>query len=148
MNASIHRKDVPRANPFPIPLVGRFDRFALYATTTAVLFFAVYPFLFFGERSSLWFFGVGRRITLNDFLTIMLSLEAFLLFWLWREMPRRHKAESSLKKINSVQRAISQASGRTFYGLRLFRCGARKICHNRVSPTGCFWSETGSNRLR
>src|SRR5438552_8990816 len=111
MNASIHRKDVPRANPFPIALVGRFDRFALYATTTAVLFFAVYPSLFLGERSSLWFFGAGRRITLNDFLTIMLSLEAFLLVWLWREMPRRHKAQSSLKKTHSVQRAIPQATG-------------------------------------
>src|SRR5437867_10953057 len=111
MNHSIHRKDVPRTNPFPIPMVGRFDRFALYATTAAVLFFAVYPFLFLGERSSLWFFGTGRRITLNDFLTIMLSLEAFLLVWLWREMPRRHKAESSLKKNYSGQRASSQPSG-------------------------------------
>src|SRR5207245_9913981 len=111
MNASIHRKDVPRANPFPFSLVGRFDRFVLYATTTAVLFFAVYPFLFFGERSSLWFFGAGRRITLNDFLTIMLSLEAFLLFWLWRGMTRRQKAEFSLKKKNSVHQTNCQASG-------------------------------------
>jgi PAS domain S-box-containing protein len=112
MNHSIHRKEVPPASPFPIPMVGRFDRFALYATTAVVLFFAVYPFLFFRERSSLSVFGAGRRMTLDDFLTIMLSLEAFLVFWLWREMPRRHKAESSLKKIHSLQRAISEASGR------------------------------------
>ena len=90
----------------------RLDRFALYVTTTAVLFFAVYPFLFFDERSSLWFFGASRQLTLNDFLTVVLSLEAFLVVWLWLEMPRRHKAESTLLKIHSVQRAISQASGR------------------------------------
>jgi PAS domain S-box-containing protein len=142
MNDSIHRKDVPRANPFPIPMVGRFDRFALYATTIAVLFFAAYPFLFLAERSSIWFFGAGRRITLNDFLTIMLSLEAFLLVWLWREMPRRHKAESSLKKINSVQRAISQASGRIVnmtreeleQGLQRELCAIREMLNvDRVS---------------
>src|SRR5438552_4176954 len=104
--------DVLQGTPRPRSLssIGRLDRLALYVTTAVVLFFAVYPILFFGERSSFWPFGASRRVTLNDFLTIILSLEAFLVVWLWLEMPRRHKAESALRKIHSVQRAISQAS--------------------------------------
>jgi len=110
MTHSIPREGTPR--PRSLSSIGRLDRLALYVTTAVVLFFAVYPILFFGERSSFWPFGASRRVTLNDFLTIILSLEAFLVVWLWLEMPRRHKAESALRKIHSVQRAISQASGR------------------------------------
>src|SRR5258705_13124017 len=93
-------------------MVGGFDRVVLCETTTAVLFVAVYPFLFLGQRSSLWFFGAGRRITLNDFLTIMLSLEAFLLVWLWRGIHRRGKTESPPKKNKSLERPGITPTGR------------------------------------
>src|SRR5207245_6421578 len=140
MTHSIPREGTPR--PRSLSSIGRLDRLALYVTTAVVLFFAVYPILFFGERSSFWPFGASRRVTLNDFLTIMLSLEAFLVVWLWREMPRRHKAESSLKKIHSVQRAISQASGRIVnmsreeleQGLQRELCAIREMLNlDRVS---------------
>src|SRR5439155_11795918 len=155
MNHSIPRKDVPRPDPFPVPIVGRLDRFAVYATATAVLFLAVYPFLFFGERSSLWVFGAGKRMTVDDFLTIMLSLEAFLVVWLWRERPRRHKAETSLKKLHSVQRAISEASGRIVrmkreeleQGLQSELCAIREML--RIDRVSWFQqSEDGTNFIR
>jgi PAS domain S-box-containing protein len=105
-----HRKNGSQSRP--LPSIGQLDKFALYVTTAVVLFFAVYPFLFFGERSNLWFTGTSRRMTLNDFLTIILSLEAFLVVWLWLEMPRRRKAEGALKKMHFLQQAISRACGR------------------------------------
>ncbi|HEY6126869.1 MAG TPA: PAS domain S-box protein [Candidatus Acidoferrum sp.] len=94
------------------PAFMRFDRFGFYALTAAVLFFAIYPLLFFGSASNRWLLGADKSIPLNDSLTIILSLEAFSLVWLWLEMPRRRKAENALKKMHTVQRAISNASGR------------------------------------
>src|SRR6266481_5816295 len=96
----------------PFLWIAQFDWFVLYGVTAAVLFFAFYPLLFLGASPDRWSLGTARSIPLGDALTIILSLEAFLLIWLWLEMPRRRKAESALKKMHSVQRAISRASGR------------------------------------
>jgi PAS domain S-box-containing protein len=96
----------------PLQLIARLDWFALYVATAAVLFFALYPLLFFEPASSHWPLSASRRLLLGNELTTILSLEAFLLVWLWLEMPRRRKAETALKKLHSVQRAISSASGR------------------------------------
>jgi PAS domain S-box-containing protein len=90
----------------------QFDWFVLYVATAAVVFFAFYPLLFFGSSPNRWSLGTTKSIPLGDLLTVILSLEAFLLIWLWLEMPRRRKAETVLKKMHSVQRAISRASGR------------------------------------
>jgi PAS domain S-box-containing protein len=92
--------------------LAQFDWFVLYVVTAAVLFFVFYPLLFLGTSPNRWSLGTTRSISLGDALTIILSLEAFLLIWLWLEMPRRRKAETALKKMHSVQRAISRASGR------------------------------------
>ena len=96
----------------PFLWLAQIDWFVLYVVTAAVLFFAFYPLLFFGPSPDRWSLGSTRSIPLGDALTIILSLEAFLLIWLWLEMPRRRKAETALKKMHSVQRAISRASGR------------------------------------
>src|SRR5216683_3128241 len=96
----------------PFLWLAQFDWFVLYVVTAAVLFFAFYPLLFFATSPDRWSLGSTRSIPLGDALTIILSLEAFLLIWLWLEMPRRRKAETALKKMHSVQRAISRASGR------------------------------------
>jgi PAS domain S-box-containing protein len=95
----------------PFHFIARLDWFALYVATTAVLFFAIYPLLFFEQASSRWPLGISK-LALGDELNTILLLEAFLLVWLWLEMPRRRKAETALKKLHSVQRAISSASGR------------------------------------
>ncbi len=110
MSRPVGQRVALRSRPFV--WVARFDWFALYVTTAAVLFFAFYPLLFFGPSSNHWFLGTRTSIPLSDALTIILSLEAFLLVWLWLEMPRRQKAETALKRMHSVQRAISRASGR------------------------------------
>src|SRR5258708_26405583 len=99
-----------RSRPF-LWLAG-FDWFVLYVVTAAVLFFAFYPLLLFAPSPDRWSLGSTGSIPFGDALTIILSLEAFLLIWLWLEMPRRRKAETALKKMHSVQRAISRASGR------------------------------------
>jgi PAS domain S-box-containing protein len=96
----------------PLQLFARLDWFTLYVATAAVLFFAAYPLLFLEPATSRWPFTAIRRPSLGDELTTILLLEAFLLVWLWLEMPRRRKAETALKKLHSVQRAISSASGR------------------------------------
>src|SRR6266404_9068310 len=110
MIRSIPHKLTPWLRPFQ--LFARLDWFALYVATAAVLFFALYPLLFVEPASSHWPLGASRPLPLGDELTAILSLEAFLLVWLWLEMPRRRKAETALKKLHSVQRAISSASGR------------------------------------
>lgn len=110
MFRSVPQRTVPQSRLFPAFM--RLDRFAFYAMTAAVLFFAIYPLLFFGSASNRWSIGANKSIPLNDSLTIILSLEAFLLVWLWLEMPRRQKAENALKRMHAVQRAISNASGR------------------------------------
>src|SRR5258708_24849870 len=92
----------------PFLWLAQFDWFVLYVVTAAVLFFAFYPLLFLGASPDRWSLGSTRSIPLGDALTIILSLEAFLLIWLWLEMPRRRKAGSALKKMRSVQRAISR----------------------------------------
>src|SRR5258707_2903764 len=96
----------------PFLWLAQFDWFVLYVVTAAVLFFAFYPLLFLGASPDRWSLGSTRSIPFGDALTIILSLEAFLLIWLWLEMPRKRKAESALKKMHSVHRAISPASGR------------------------------------
>src|SRR5258708_3752736 len=96
----------------PFDFIARLDWFALYVATTAVLFFAIYPLLFFEPTISHPPLGTNRPLALGDELTTILLLEAFLLVWLWLEMPKRRKAETALKKLHSVQRAISSASGR------------------------------------
>src|SRR5260370_35112885 len=96
----------------PLQLFARLDWFTLYVATAAVLFFAAYPLLFLEPATSRWPFTAIRPASLGDELTTILLLEAFLLVWLWLEMPRRRKAETALKKLHSVQRAISSASGR------------------------------------
>jgi len=96
----------------PFHFISRLDWFALYLATTVVLFFAIYPLLFFEPASSRWPLGNSKPLALGDQLNTILLLEAFLLVWLWLEMPRRRKAETALKKLHSVQRAISSASGR------------------------------------
>ena len=110
MSRSVDPRFALRSRPFL--WIEQFDWFVLYVATAAVLFFAFYPLLFLGPSPNRWSLGTTRSIPLGDALTIILSLEAFLLIWLWLEMPRRRKAESALKKMHSVQRAISRASGR------------------------------------
>src|SRR5438445_5035740 len=110
MSRPVGQRVALRSRPFV--WVAQFDWFALYVATATVLFFAFYPLLFFGPSSDHWSLGTRTSIPLSDALTIILSLEAFLLVWLWLEMPRRQKAETALKKMHSVQRAISRASGR------------------------------------
>jgi PAS domain S-box-containing protein len=88
------------------------DAYVLYAVTTIVLSFAAYRLLSLKEASAFLPFGMRGTLTLNGTLTVILSLEAFLLLWLWIEMPRRRKAEIALERMHSIQRAISRASGR------------------------------------
>jgi PAS domain S-box-containing protein len=96
----------------PLQFIARLDWFALYIVTAAVLLFAIYPLLFFEPASRHWPFRVSKTLPLGDELTLILCLEAFLLVWLWLEMPRRRKAETALKRLHSTQRAIASASGR------------------------------------
>ncbi len=96
----------------PFHFIARFDWFALYVATAAVLFFAIYPLLFFEPAISHRTLANSRPLTPGDELITILLVEAFLLVWLWLEMPRRRKVETALKKLHSVQRAISNASGR------------------------------------
>src|SRR5258708_6978647 len=110
MSRSVGPRFALRSRPFV--WFAQFDWFVLYVATAAVLFFAFYPLLFLGPSPNRWSLETTRSIPLGDALTIILSLEAFLLIWLWLEMPRRRKAENALKKMHSVQRAISRASGR------------------------------------
>ena len=131
----------------PLQLFARLDWFALYVATAAVLFFAVYPLLFLEPASSHWPFSASRRLPLEDELPTILLLEAFLLLWLWLEMPRRRKAETALKKLHSVQRAISRASGRIAslsseeleLGLQRELCAVREM----LSVDQIFWFQQG-----
>ncbi|HVH50063.1 MAG TPA: PAS domain S-box protein [Candidatus Bathyarchaeia archaeon] len=110
MFRSFPHRLAPLARPFQF--IARLDWFALYIVTAAVLLFAIYPLLFFEPTSRHWPFRVSKTLPLGDELTLILCLEAFLLVWLWLEMPRRRKAETALKRLHSAQRAISSASGR------------------------------------
>jgi PAS domain S-box-containing protein len=85
------------------------DWFALYLATAGLLFFVVAPFVALPSR---WFLGMDKGVVLNNTLVLLLSFEALLLGWLWLELPRRRRAEASLKKIRSIQQAISRASER------------------------------------
>src|SRR5258708_11006367 len=82
----------------PFLWLAQFDWFVLYVVTAAVLFFAFYPLLFFGPSPDRWSLGRTRSIPLGDALTIILSLEAFLLIWLGLERARRRKAVTALKR--------------------------------------------------
>jgi len=56
--------------------------------------------------------GVPDPFPLGDALTIILSLEAFLLIWLWLEMPRRRKSRNRAQKDAFSAAAISGLPGR------------------------------------
>jgi PAS domain S-box-containing protein len=133
--------------PRPFHLFARLDWFALYVATAAVLFFALYPILFVESASSHLPLGGSRPVPLGNELTAILSLEAFLLVWLWLEMPRRRKAETALKRLHSVQRAISSASGRIASlnseelepGLQRELCAIREM----LNVDQVFWFQQG-----
>jgi PAS domain S-box-containing protein len=113
------------------------------------LFFAIYPLLFFEPASSHWPFSLSKPFAISDELTTILLLEAFLLVWLWLEMPRRRKAETALKKLHSVQRAISSASGRIASlnseglepGLQRELCAIREM----LNVDQVFWFQQGND---
>jgi PAS domain S-box-containing protein len=110
MSPSVPLRATLRGRVFPSPV--NVDWFALTTVTAMVLFFALYPLFIARNSPRHWTFKLYGHISLNDSLTILLSLEAFLLIWVWLEMPRRRRAESALRRMYSIQRAISQASGR------------------------------------
>ena len=70
-----------------------------------------------------------------------------MLVWLWLEMPRRRKAETALKRLHSVQRAISSASGRIASlnseelepGLQRELCAIREM----LNVDQVFWFQQG-----
>jgi len=150
MIRSIPHKLTPWSRPFQ--LFARLDWFALYVATAAVLFFALYPLLFVEPASSHWPLAGSRPRPVGDELTAILSLEAFLLVWLWLEMPRRRKAETALKKLHSVQRAISSASGRIASlsseelepGLQRELCAIREM----LNVDQVFWFQQGKGGAR
>src|SRR6201981_875393 len=135
--------------PRPFHLFARLDWFALYVATAAALFFALYPILFVESASSHLPPGASRPVPLGNELTAILSLEAFLLVWLWLEMPRRRKAETALKRLHSVQRAISSASGRIAslnseeleLGLQRELCAIREM----LNVDQVFWFQQGND---
>jgi PAS domain S-box-containing protein len=145
MSRSFTHKLTPWSRPFH--LFARLDWFALYVATAAVLFFALYPILFVESASSHLPLGASRPVPLGNELTAILSLEAFLLVWLWLEMPRRRKAETALKRLHSVQRAISSASGRIASlnseelepGLQRELCAMREM----LNVDQVFWFQQG-----
>jgi PAS domain S-box-containing protein len=145
MSRSFTHKLTPWSRPFH--LFARLDWFALYVATAAVLFFALYPILFVESASSHSPLGASRPVPLGNELTAILSLEAFLLVWLWLEMPRRRKAETALKRLHSVQRAISSASGRIASlnseelepGLQRELCAIREM----LNVDQVFWFQQG-----
>src|SRR5438105_9059004 len=110
MSRRIPLKAAIRARVFP--LHASFDWFALTAVTTVILYFAISPFFIATTVPRSWTSKLYQQISLNESLTFVLFLEAFLLMWVWLEMPRRRRAESALKRMYSIQRAISRASGR------------------------------------
>src|SRR6266478_4938143 len=150
MSRSFTHKLAPWSRPFY--LFARLDWFALYVATAGVLFFALYPILFVESASSHLPLGASRPVPLGNELTAILSLEAFLLVWLWLEMPRRRKAETALKKLHSVQRAISSASGRIASlsseelepGLQRELCAIREM----LNVDQVFWFQQGKGGAR
>jgi PAS domain S-box-containing protein len=98
----------------------RLDWFALYLATASVLLFALSMLMSSPQGGSVltdlqqlsWLNAGSRQIALNRVLLIFLAVELLLLLWLWLEFPRRRRAESALRKIHSLQRAIARSSAR------------------------------------
>src|SRR5258707_3635808 len=85
----------------PFLWLAQFDWFLLYVVTAAVLFFSFYSLLFFAPSPDRWSLGGTRSIPFGDALTIILSLEAFFLIWLWLEKPASGQTRNALKKMQS-----------------------------------------------
>jgi len=110
MSPSVPLRAAIRGRVFPSH--ASVDWCALTIVTAIVFFFAFYPLFVTKNWPYQWTFKLHEHVSLNDSLTVLLSLEAFLLMWVWLEMPRRRRAESALRRMYSMQRAISKASGR------------------------------------
>jgi len=110
MSRSVPLRAAIRGRVFPSH--ASVDWFTLTTVTALVFFFALFPFFIPRNSPQQWAFKWFQHISLNDSVTILLSLEAFLLIWVWLEMPRRRRAESALGRMYSIQRAISKASAR------------------------------------
>ena len=110
MSPSVPLRATIRGRVFP--LHASVDWFALTTVTAMVFFFALYPLFISSNWPHHWTFKLYEHISLNDSATILLSLEAFLLIWVWLEMPRRRRAESTVRRMYSIQRSISKACGR------------------------------------
>src|SRR5438477_12763182 len=110
MSRRIPLKAAIRARVFP--LHASFDWFALTAVTTVILYFAIYPFFSATTVPRSWTSKLYQQISLNESLTFVLLLEAFLLTCVWLELPRRRRAESALKRMYWIQVAVLMAAGR------------------------------------
>jgi len=120
----------------------RLDWFALYLATASVLLFATSMIIAVpASQSGLstpsleWVHAHHREVILNRFLLIFLALEILLLLWLWAEFPRRRRTETALRKMHSLQRAISRSSAKVVSmrpeeieaGLHAELCGIREM---------------------
>jgi PAS domain S-box-containing protein len=135
--------------PFPS---AKFDWFAALLVGTSVLFLVTSPLLALFFRM---FLEIDRTIAVTYALVLLLCIEAFLLCCFWQELPRRRRAEAAIGRMNSMQRAISMASGRIVsmrpdeleHGLRRELCAIREM----LNIDGVSWfqrSESGQSYKR
>lgn len=97
----------------------RLDWFALYLATLSVLLFGVSMMMSSQPGESmlhkahvkLWHGNTGEGLV-SWLLLVFLALEVVLVFWLWLEFPKRRRAETALRKMHSLQRAIARSSAR------------------------------------